>query len=80
MIRWDGGSALFTQPRVGRNSEIFACYKFRSMVLDAERALDEICASDPKIAAEWKLYQKLADDPRITRIGRPARFRQPAGV
>ncbi|MFD2175769.1 sugar transferase [Rhodobacter lacus] len=70
VIRTDGNAAMFTQPRVGRNGRVFRCYKFRSMVPNAERVLAEMCARDPAVAAEWATYQKLARDPRITRIGR----------
>src|SRR5688572_32202150 len=33
----DGGPVLFTQERVGRHCRVFVAYKFRSMVVDAER-------------------------------------------
>jgi len=73
VIRRDGGAALFSQPRVGRNGRIFACYKFRTMVVDAERVLEEMCASNPEVAAEWHRFQKLRQDPRITAIGQVLR-------
>lgn len=69
-IRMDGGPALFRQKRVGKDGEIFGCLKFRSMVLDAEGVLETMIATDPAIAAEWKAYQKLKKDPRITAVGR----------
>lgn len=69
-IRLDGGAALFCQPRVGRGAAVFSCYKFRTMVPDAERVLEEMCAAEPALAIEWTTHQKLRDDPRITRIGR----------
>ena len=68
-IRLDGGAATFAQPRVGRGGRVFSCYKFRSMVPEAERVLAEMCAQDPVIAQEWAAHQKLRSDPRVTRIG-----------
>lgn len=50
----DRGSVLFRQRRVGRNGREFSIYKFRSMVLNAE-----------KIGG----YSTADGDPRITRIG-----------
>lgn len=69
-LRRDGGAAIFVQPRVGRDGRIYSCYKFRTMVPNAERVLEEMCASDAGIAEEWAKFQKLANDPRITTIGR----------
>jgi len=73
IVRHDGGPALFAQPRVGRNGRIFRCYKFRTMVPNAERVLEDLCARDPEIAREWARQQKLRQDPRITAIGQVLR-------
>lgn len=70
MVRSDGGAGTFVQARVGLNGKTFNCLKFRSMVPNAERVLEEMCASDPVIAEEWHTYQKLDNDPRISKIGR----------
>ncbi len=68
-ISRDGGAACFAQARVGRNGKVFKCYKFRTMVLGAERVLEEMCANDPLVALEWTAHQKLRNDPRITKVG-----------
>src|SRR5580704_14730753 len=65
----DGGRALFAHERIGRNGRMFKCLKFRSMVLDADRRLAELLASDPYARAEWDRDHKLKCDPRITRVG-----------
>lgn len=70
LIRSDGGPALFRQKRVGRNGEIFDCLKLRSMVVNAETKLQHMIDTDPAVAQEWKSYQKLRKDPRITWTGR----------
>jgi lipopolysaccharide/colanic/teichoic acid biosynthesis glycosyltransferase len=69
LVRRDGGSGFYNQPRVGLNGKTFPCYKLRTMHVDAEAILEKLCAENPEIAAEWHTRQKLADDPRITRVG-----------
>ncbi|WP_380058844.1 sugar transferase (plasmid) [Falsihalocynthiibacter sp. SS001] len=65
-----GKNGLFAQDRVGRGGRVFRCYKLRTMVVNADQVLVELLASDPLSAAEWNRDQKLANDPRITRLGR----------
>jgi len=50
------GPVLYRQQRVGRGGEIFYCYKFRTMRVDAEADTGATWATD--------------DDPRITRVGK----------
>lgn len=70
LVRLDGGRGFFRQPRVGRNGQIFDCWKLRTMVTDADTRLAAMIARDGALAAEWAAYQKLRIDPRITFIGR----------
>lgn len=69
IIRRDGGSAFFVQQRVGRYGKLFPCYKFRSMRSDAEAYLESYLAKNPEAAEEWKRFQKLKNDVRVTRFG-----------
>jgi len=61
---------FYTQERVGRNGKIFHTWKFRSMVADAERMLEEKLASDSTLREEWTHHRKLRNDPRVTVLGR----------
>ena len=66
----DGGPILFGHARIGRGGRTFRCWKFRSMVVDAEARLNALLASDPVARAEWDATHKLRRDPRVTPIGR----------
>lgn len=65
-----GGPAIFTQPRYGRDGKVFRCYKFRSMVRNADAVLSMHLETDSAANSEWNIYQKLTDDPRVTTVGR----------
>ncbi|HEX6820872.1 MAG TPA: TIGR03013 family XrtA/PEP-CTERM system glycosyltransferase [Candidatus Sulfotelmatobacter sp.] len=54
------GSVFYRQERVGRGSETFYCYKFRTMRQDAEADTGATWATD--------------DDPRITKVGKYLRL------
>ena len=66
-IRLDSpGPIFFTQERLGMNKRRFKLLKFRSMVIDAEErraALETLNEMDGPVF-------KIANDPRITRVGR----------
>jgi len=69
LMAFENGPIFFGHYRVGRNGRMFRCLKFRTMVPDAERVLQELLARDPEARAEWNRDQKLLKDPRITKIG-----------
>jgi putative colanic acid biosynthesis UDP-glucose lipid carrier transferase len=64
------GPVFYGHTRIGANGTRFKVYKFRSMVMDSQRILEELLASDPQARAEWAADHKLKNDPRITGIGR----------
>jgi len=69
LVALDGGPVFYSQRRVGLNGETFKCWKFRTMVVNAEQALGKLIESNPEIAQEWNSTQKLKVDPRITWVG-----------
>jgi lipopolysaccharide/colanic/teichoic acid biosynthesis glycosyltransferase len=55
-IKIGGGPAIYKQERIGKGGRPFYIYKFRSMVIDAEKEGEELLQQD--------------NDPRLTKIGR----------
>ena len=43
--------------------------KYRTMYQDADQELDEYLKDSQELKQEWENYQKLKQDPRITRVG-----------
>jgi lipopolysaccharide/colanic/teichoic acid biosynthesis glycosyltransferase len=66
----DGGPIFFGHARIGYRGESFRCWKFRSMVVDAEQRLAALLARDAEARREWAADHKLRRDPRITLLGR----------
>jgi exopolysaccharide biosynthesis polyprenyl glycosylphosphotransferase len=65
-IRLDSpGPVMFRQRRVGENGRIFMMFKFRTMVVDAERAQEAVNVR----TASGQIIHKRRDDPRVTRVG-----------
>jgi exopolysaccharide production protein ExoY len=64
-----GRPVFFSQRRLGYGGRSFECVKFRTMVTDAETALQLHLVNNPQAALEWQERQKLQHDPRITALG-----------
>lgn len=59
------GPVFYTAWRVGRKGRKFLCYKFRTMVVDADAKKDDLRHMNERNGATFK----IANDPRITRFG-----------
>ncbi len=60
------GPVLFKQKRPGYRGRQFWCYKFRTMVVDAEA----LFKANPELQRRFQEQGKIKDDPRITRVGK----------
>ncbi|MFZ0865750.1 MAG: sugar transferase [Candidatus Sulfotelmatobacter sp.] len=67
LVRLDSpGSALYAALRAGRKGRAFRCYKFRTMVRDADGLKEKLREQNQRQGPIFK----ISDDPRITRVGR----------
>lgn len=66
----DGGPVFFKQERIGMNGRRFVCFKFRSMVRNAEEMIEEIQHLNESDGPTFK----IKNDPRMTKVGRLLRM------
>ena len=66
----DNGPIFYTQTRIGKDGKLFKLYKYRSMVVGADEKLKEYLEENKEAREEYKIYKKLKNDPRITKIGK----------
>lgn len=60
------GPILYASERIGRKKRIFRCFKFRTMIQDA----DQLRATLMEKNERDSILFKMSDDPRVTRVGR----------
>jgi len=60
------GSVIYSSPRVGRKGRKFVCYKFRTMVANADAVKNQLRHLNEREGPTFKITK----DPRITQFGR----------
>lgn len=65
----DGG-VFYISKRIGRGGKTIKCIKFRTMYNNADSFLLRLLKQNDQLNLEWKKFQKLKKDPRITSLGR----------
>lgn len=67
LVRLDSGGPIFYKARrIGRKGRVFYCYKFRTMVPDADARKHEVAHLNERDSVLFK----VVNDPRITRVGK----------
>ncbi len=68
LIKFDDpkGPIFYSQIRIGKNGHPFKMYKFRSMVVNADKELEKLLGQNEVEGAMFK----IKFDPRVTRVGR----------
>ena len=64
------GPVFYGHKRIGKKHREIKCWKFRSMISNADEALKKILENDPVRAKEWEKDRKFSDDPRVTKFGK----------
>ena len=64
------GPVFYRHARLGKMGRPLRVWKFRTMYADADVRLKALLDADPECRAEWERRFKLADDPRVTPLGR----------
>ena len=62
----DKGPAIYSQTRLTKGGKEFKMYKFRSMCVDADEKLKDLMDLNEMTGPAFK----IADDPRVTKVGR----------
>lgn len=70
IVNKENGPIFYVQKRIGRNGKTFKLYKFRTMVVNADKKLKKILESDEELKNEYKNNKKMKNDPRITKTGK----------
>jgi exopolysaccharide biosynthesis polyprenyl glycosylphosphotransferase len=67
LIRFDSpGPVLYRALRVGKKGHTFLCYKFRTMIVEADSAKEALRSHNERHGPTFK----ITNDPRITPVGR----------
>lgn len=64
------GPIFYCQTRMGLNGRPFRFWKFRSMRVSRAGEFEAYLAENPAAFAQWAEFQKLDNDPRVTKVGR----------
>lgn len=68
LVWWGDKKApiIYTSTRVGKNGRLFPCFKFRTMIPDADKKKAELLTKNER---KGGVLFKIEKDPRITKIG-----------
>lgn len=69
LIKNDKTPIFYLQKRIGKDGKIFTMYKYSSMVVDADKKLEQYLNENKNAKEEYEKYKKLKEDPRVTPIG-----------
>ena len=65
----DDGPLFYVQEKKKKNGTRFKMIKYRSMVIDADEKLERFLEENEDVRREFKMYRKIKNDPRVTKVG-----------
>lgn len=63
------GPVFYAARRAGKNYQVFKFYKFRTMVADADKRLQQLQHLNQYKDGKGPVFYKVSNDPRVTRFG-----------
>jgi lipopolysaccharide/colanic/teichoic acid biosynthesis glycosyltransferase len=63
------GPVFYAARRAGKNYKVFKFYKFRTMVVDADKKLQQLQHMNQYQGGDGPVFYKVSNDPRVTRFG-----------
>lgn len=69
VVKEERGPIFYSQKRIGKNGKYFRLYKYRSMIKNADEVLKTYLEENEEARKEFEEFQKLQNDPRITKLG-----------
>lgn len=63
------GPVFYAARRAGKNCQIFKFYKFRTMVANADKQLQQVSHLNQYDTGTKAVFLKISNDPRVTRLG-----------
>ena len=74
LIKFDSeGKVIFKQKRLGKDANVFSCYKYRTMYTNSQDLLESYLRDNPDEQEYYSIYHKYQNDPRVTKLGRMLR-------
>ena len=70
MLTGDFSSIFYSQKRIGKYGKEFKFFKFKTMIKNADEVLFKMLEENEELGEEYRINKKLANDPRITKVGR----------
>lgn len=70
ILKENDGPIFYEQLRIGKDGKYFRMYKYRTMIVGADKILKQYLEENEEAKKEYEKNHKLRNDPRITELGK----------